>query len=82
MSSSVDWKKTKYQEVFEEELRFLARRRQYDPGCTVKDIEGVLRNLYIMEGADGYGRGELQDLIMGARIAAYEHFLAEWKLVK
>ena len=79
MSSSVAWKDVKYTEVFEEELRGLERRRQSDSSCTVKDIEGILRNLYIMDGADWYGRGDVQDIIMAATIAAYEHFIAQWK---
>jgi len=79
MSSSVEWKEIKYGEVFEEELRGLARRRESDPLCTVKDIEGLLQHLYIMDGADWYGRGDVQDITMAATIAAYEHFIAQWK---
>ena len=82
MSSSVAWRDIKYQEVFEEELRGLDRRRKSDPLCTVKDIEGILQNLYIMDGADWYGRGDVQDVTMAATIAAYEHFLAQWKAGK
>jgi len=79
MSSSVEWKEIKYTEVFEEELRGLERRRESDPNCTVEDIEGLLQHLYIMDGADWYGRGDVQDIIMTATIAAYEHYIAEWK---
>jgi hypothetical protein len=79
MSSSVEWKEIKYTEVFEEELRGLQRRRESDPLCTVKDIEGLLQHLYIMDGADWYGRGDVQDITMAATIAAYEYFIAEWK---
>ena len=79
MSSSVEWKDNKYGEVFDEELRGLQRRRTSDPLCTVEDIEGILQHLYIMDGADWYGRGDVQDIIMAATIAAYEHFIAEWK---
>jgi hypothetical protein len=79
MSSSVDWRDKKYEDVFEEELRFLLRRRESDPLCAVKDIEAVLKQLYIMEGADWYGRGDVQDITMAATIAAYEHFVAQWK---
>ena len=82
MSSSVAWKNIKYDEVFEQELRGLERRRESDPSCKVEDIEGVLQHLYIMDGADWYGRGEVQDITMAATIAAYEHFIAEWKLGK
>jgi hypothetical protein len=79
MSSSVEWKEIKYIEVFEEELRGLERRRESDPFCTVKDIEGLLQHLYIMDGADWYGRGDVQDIAMAATIAAYECFIAQWK---
>jgi hypothetical protein len=79
MSSSVEWKEIKYTEVFEEELRGLERRRDSDPHCTVGDIEGLLQHLYIMDGADWYGRGDVQDISMAATIAAYECFIAQWK---
>ena len=79
MSSSIGWKAVKYQEVFEQELRGLMRRREADPRCTPEDIEGVLQHLYIMEGSDWYGRGEVLDTAMAATIAAYEHFIVQWK---
>jgi hypothetical protein len=80
--SSVEWKDVKYEEIFEQELRGLARRRESDQRCKVEDIEGVLQHLYIMDGADWYGRGDVQDIIMAATIAAYEHFIAQWKAEK
>jgi hypothetical protein len=79
MNSSVEWREVKYQNTLEEELRGLRRRRESDPGCTVEDLEGILKHLYVMDGADWYGRGEVQDIIMAATIAAYERFIAEWK---
>jgi len=79
MSSSVEWRNIKYKEVFEEEIRFLERRRGIDPLCKVEDIEGVLQHLYIMDGADWYGRGDVQDVTMAATIAAYESYIARWK---
>ena len=82
MNSSVDWKEIKYNEIFEEELRGLYRRRKADPFCKVEDIEAVLKQLYIMDGADWYGRGEVQDITMAATIAAHEHFIAQWKAEK
>jgi len=77
--SSVDWREIKYRETFEEELRGLERRRQSDRACRVEDLEGLLQSLYIMDGADWYGRGEVQDLVMAATIAAHERFIADWK---
>ena len=82
MNESVDWRDTKYNEILEQELRGLERRRNFDPGCTVKDLEGVLDHLYIMDGADWHGRGEVQDINMAATIAAYEQFISQWKAEK
>jgi hypothetical protein len=79
MGALPEWQDIKYTETFEEELRGLERRRAADPRCTVADIEGILRNLYIMDGADWGGRGGVQDMTMAATIAAYEHFIARWR---
>jgi len=79
MALSDDWQKIKYREVFEQETTGLTRRLSSDPECKVEDLEAILKNLYIMEGADIGGRGTLQDTIMSATIAAYEHFIAELK---
>jgi hypothetical protein len=79
MGESVEWRETKYRETFEQELRGLERRRASDPGCKAEDLEGVLLHLYHMDGADWAGRGEVQDIIMAATIAAYERVIAEWK---
>jgi hypothetical protein len=79
MSSTEAWRDIKYNETFEEELRGLERRRAANSNCTIADIEGTLKNLYIMDGSDWGGRGSVQDTAMAATIAAYEHFLACWK---
>jgi len=79
MNSYEELKLIKYREIFEQELSGLQRRRSTDPLCTIQDIELVLRNIYIREGADIQGRGQMQDLIMAATIAAYELFIAKWK---
>ena len=76
---SEEWRDIKYTETFEEELRGLERRRRADSGCTIADLEGILKNLYIMDGADWGGRGDVQDTVMAATIAAYEHFIAQWR---
>jgi hypothetical protein len=79
MGVSEEWRDIKYAETFEEELRGLERRRQLDPVCTAEDLEGILKNLYIMDGADWGGRGDVQDTVMAATIAAYEYFIAQWR---
>jgi len=78
MGVSEEWQSIKYQETFEEETRGLIRRRKADLGCKIEDLQGILKNLYIMDGADQGGRGPLQDTIMAATIAAYERFIADW----
>jgi hypothetical protein len=79
MSSSTEWQDRKYTETFEDELRGLERRRAVDPNCTIADIKGILEHLYIMDGQDWLGRGGVQDAVMYATIAAYEHFIADWQ---
>jgi len=79
MALSDEWQKIKYEEVFEQETTGLTRRLNSDPGCKAEDLEAILKHLYIMEGADIGGRGTLQDIIMSATIAAYEHFIAKMK---
>ncbi|MDR1899309.1 MAG: hypothetical protein LBQ55_04815 [Treponema sp.] len=82
MAASVEWRDIKYRETFEQEFRGLRRRREADPACTVESLEGTLKHLYVMDGADWGGRGELQDIVMAATIAAYEEFIAEWRAEK
>jgi len=74
-----EWRDVKYRETFDQEMRGLARRRQSDPACKVEDLEGILKNLYIMDGSDWGGRGGVQDTVMTATIAAYENFIADWR---
>ena len=77
MGISEEWQEIKYQETFEEETRGLSRRRQADAGCKIEDLEGILKNLYILNGTDQ--GGSLQETITAARIAAYESFISQWK---
>jgi hypothetical protein len=77
--SSVDWKEEKRVEVFESTLRGLENRKNVDPDFTIDDAKSALHHLYVLEGNDWLGRGELGDLITSATIAAYEHFINEWK---
>ncbi|MDR2247166.1 MAG: hypothetical protein LBE17_10955 [Treponema sp.] len=82
MEPSKDWREKKYEETLQEELRGLKRRREADPDCTVEDLEGTLRHLYHMEGADWLGRGEVQGITLSATIAAYELFISDWEAEK
>ena len=79
MSESTQWIDEKYTEVFEEELRGLERRWAHDPSCTLDDLQGILDGLYISEGSDWTGRGQLGDTVYAATIAAYERFITQKK---
>jgi len=82
MAVSEEWRNLKFNETFEDEIRGLTRRRKSDPRFSIEDIEDALKNLYIMDGADQGGRGCLQDTVMAAKIAAFEHFIAQWRAEK
>ncbi|CEM60351.1 hypothetical protein DWQ65_06670 [Treponema phagedenis] len=79
MPEIIDWEDKKYKEIFEDELRLLSRRRKNDPSCTLSDIEGILHSLYIIDGNNQEGRSTVQQISLSATIAAYEHFIYEWK---
>jgi len=79
MALSKEWQDIKYKEVFDQEIRGLKRRCENDSSCKIQDLEGILNNLYIMDGADQGGRGALQDTVMAATIAAYEDFISSRK---
>lgn len=76
--SSTDWIRSKYDETFTQTFSSLERRRAEDPGFTVGDARGVLKHLYVNDGNDWIGRGELQDAVMQATIDAYEAFINAW----
>jgi hypothetical protein len=79
MTEDNDWREDLYAKTFDQETLGLERRRAADPDCTAADIEGALRSLYVLDGADWLGRGEVQDIAMAATIAAYEHTIAKWR---
>lgn len=77
--STRDWQDAKNKEVFESTLRGLERRRKSDASFSLADAESALSHLYILDGNDWLGRGELGDIVSQATIAAHEHFIAEWR---
>jgi hypothetical protein len=68
----MSWQDELYQKTFQEELVGLERRLEYDANCGASDLEGILKQLYIMDGSDWLGRGESASTVLDAQIAAYE----------
>ena len=79
MQGAADWHDRKFDEVFEQETRGLERRRQSDPACTIAELRGQLKHLYVLQGHDWDGRGELSAISLAASVAAYESFIAAWE---
>jgi hypothetical protein len=77
--SSTDWREKKREEVFESTLKGLQNRHRIDSSFTLEDLRSALNHLYILDGNDWLGRGELGDIVSSATIAAYEHFQSEWE---
>lgn len=77
--SSTEWIRSKYDETFRDTVSSLERRRAEDKGFSPDDAKGVLKHLYVSDGNNWIGRGELQDTIMQATIDAYEAFIGSWE---
>ncbi len=76
--ASSDWKDRKFDEVYRSCLGSLHRQKETDGSFTLETARGVLEHLYVQEGNDWTGRGEVQDIQIEASIAAYERFLSDW----
>jgi hypothetical protein len=79
MGASTDWQETTYRETYDKELVGI-RRRMGSSSCTLEDLQGTLKHLYIMEGQDWLGRGEVQSLTLAATIAAHEAAIEELQI--
>jgi len=77
--SSIDWKDKAYDDAYAQTLSSLERRRADDPSFGIDDARGILKHLYVQDGNDWVGRGELQDLLLAATIAAHESLIAAWE---
>jgi hypothetical protein len=75
----LDWCEATYSDTYDNLLANLAERRRRDSAFTLEEARGVLKGLYTQDGNDWLGRGELQDTVLRAQIAAYEAFVAAWE---
>ncbi len=74
-----DWQEDKRRATFESTVSGLENRRRVDPCFRLEDAVSALEHLYVLEGNDWLGRGELGDIVTSATIAGYEHFIFEWR---
>ncbi len=79
MAETNDWELEKFNEIFDDEIRVLTRRKLHDKSCSISDLQGTLNALYILEGNNLEGRSRVQEISLSASIAAYEKFIEEWK---
>ncbi|MBU0926298.1 MAG: hypothetical protein KKA67_00970 [Spirochaetes bacterium] len=77
--ASTAWKDSAYDESYSTTLASLRRRRAEDTEFTLDGAKGVLKHLYVQDGNNWVGRGELQDIVMQATLDAYESFVSEWE---
>ena len=75
--STTAWKETTYDDTYASTFKSLQRRQADDPSFTIDGARGQLKHLYIQDGNNWEGRGELQDIIVRAMIDAYERYIAE-----
>ena len=75
----MDWQEKKFDEVFERVCSVLIWRFRNNAEYTVCDLEDSLRSLYVNQGNNWDGRGEVAELTLAATIAAHEHVIAELK---
>ena len=73
-----DYRDRVYDETFDCVYKNMEYRKNNDDCFTKQELEGLLRSLYINEGNDQLGKGEIQDIIQSATIAACETVLHHW----
>ena len=66
-----------YDETFESVHQALVEMVQRDAEQAEPTIRGILKSLYVRQGNDWTGRGEIGNAGLDASIAAYECILAE-----
>ena len=80
--SATEWREKTYDQSFASALASLRKRKAEDPGFSPESVRAILAHLYVQDGNDWGGRGELQDLQLQSTIAAHEAFVAEWEREK
>lgn len=79
VSEITNWETQKFNELFDDEIRVLTRRRANSNDCSIEDLQGTLDALYVLEGNNIAGRSKVHEIALSASIAAYEKFIEDWK---
>ncbi|MFD3155494.1 hypothetical protein ACFIJ5_01225 [Haloimpatiens sp. FM7330] len=74
-----DWEQTQFDRIFDEVYNNLKEQRKVSTSYTIQDLERFLNNLYVNDGNNWEGRGNVTSITNNATIAACETFLAEWR---
>ncbi|MTI65787.1 MAG: hypothetical protein FH753_04215 [Firmicutes bacterium] len=69
----------KYNDTFKKVYTDLKYQKESDDTYTIDKLKALLESLYINEGNDWLGRGDIKDTVNKATIAACQKLLAEWE---
>ena len=73
-----NWEEIKYDSVFTETYESLKYSLDNDENYSVSNLKDYLESLYVQQGNDWLGRGEVRDIDLNARISACEVLLSEY----
>jgi len=74
-----DWDDTLYDEVHCSILHYLEKRRKEDPEFSRSVLKDILADAYKKQGLSWAGKSPVEEIKEAATIAAFEHYLTEWK---
>jgi len=71
-----------YDLTYDDVVADIEMRLQQNPDFTIESVKGLLKSAYISLGNDWIGKGELQNTIEEATVAAYEYILIKFQKEK
>jgi hypothetical protein len=74
-----DWDDNLYNEIFNSMLHYLEKRRLKDPDFSREVLRELIETEYVKQDNAWAGKSPVEDIKDAATIAAFEHFLEEWK---
>ena len=69
----------KFNRVFDIVYQSLDSMRKTNPAYKIEDLEKFVQSLYVNDGNNWLGRGEIKNTVNNATIVAAETVLSEWK---